>query len=176
MSTWTPLGAVFGHKEPQVRRGATRVMARVLDAGGDAVGTLPAVYDTLADRVADDPDATVRGAAVETLPGTDGAVLDVDGGRARLDDAAVALGDHVTSVRETAVAALPGLLERTDATLGLRTRAVIHLEKRIEADEASSVRRRAAAAATDVLAAVVDDYGACEYESDEQAGEYPPAS
>ncbi|MFC6954828.1 hypothetical protein [Halorubellus litoreus] len=277
-STWTPLGALFGHEEQRVRRGAIRVLTRVLDAGGDpsgaadsacdaatdsatpaamsgadgdgtalevvlvaglsdpaadvrvaasralgAAATAPngpgtdwaigrlcgrtaddaaavrqaavegirrvlaavdaaaadeprSVRDVLADRVAEDPDAAVREAAVAALLGPGGAILDVDGGRARLDDAAAALEDHVTSVRETAVEALPGFLERIDASLGLRSRAVIHLEERIEADESSTVRRRAAAAASDVLAAVVDDYGAYEYGSDEHVGEYPPAS
>lgn len=127
------------------------------------------VRSRLADLVADDPDVSVRGAAIETLLTFDG-----DPSRAVLDDAAVALRDDATTVRETAVEALPGFIERVEASLGLRSRIVVHLGERIKDDDVGRVRRSAAEAAAEVVASVVDDFGGRDADGDEHSGEWPP--
>ncbi|WP_435366019.1 HEAT repeat domain-containing protein [Haloarchaeobius sp. DYHT-AS-18] len=127
------------------------------------------VRSRLADLVADDPDVSVRAAAVETLLTFDG-----DPSRTVLDDAAVALRDDAATVRETAVEALPGFVEHVGASLGLRSRIVVHLGERIKDDDVGRVRRAAAETAAEIVASVVDDFGGREPEGDEHSGEWPP--
>ncbi|ELY35567.1 HEAT repeat domain-containing protein [Natronorubrum tibetense] len=123
----------------------------------------------LADLVADDPKVSVRTAAVETLLTLDGAPS-----RAVINDAAVALQDDVATVRETAVEALPGFVERVEASLDLRSRIIVYLGERIEDDDTGRVRRAAAEAAAEVVASVVDDFDEHDAAGDDLSGKWPP--